>query len=63
MGARDKPNAVVIRGCLIVSALLGLAMESWPAFLVNLVVTIGGSYNAEGIRAKPDVRRHRGGRR
>ncbi len=56
MGARDKLNAVVVGGCLIVSAIFGTAMESWGAFWVILVLMIVGCSFAGGIRAHPDAR-------
>ncbi len=56
MGARDKLNAVVVWACLVVSALLGAAMESWGAFWGILVVTIAGCSCAGGIRTHPDAR-------
>ncbi len=56
MGARDKLNAVVFWGCLIVSALLGAVMGSWGAFWGILVVTIVGCSCAGGIRTHPDAR-------
>jgi hypothetical protein len=52
MGARSKLNTVVVWTCLIVSALVGLAGESWGVFWGVLVVTIGGCYTAGDIRIR-----------
>ena len=53
MGARDKLNGVVVGACLIVSALLGAAMESWWAFWGILLILVIGSSGAGGIRTQP----------
>ncbi len=53
MGARDKLNAAVVWGCLIVSALLGAAMGSWGAFWGILLILVIGSSGAGGIRTQP----------
>ncbi len=53
MGARDKLNAIVVWGCLIVWAILGAAIGSWGAFWIILVVMIVGSSGAGGIRTQP----------
>lgn len=61
--AREKLNAVVVLGCLVVSILLGgLVMRDWLAFFGILVVTIAACHHAEGIRIKPGTRRPDGGR-
>ena len=51
MGARDKLNAVVLWGCLVVSAIFGAAVGSWGAFWGLLIITIVGCSCAGGIRA------------
>jgi hypothetical protein len=56
MGARSKLNTIVIWVCLIVSALIGIAAESWGVFWGVLVVSIGGCYSAGDIRMRPDRR-------
>ena len=56
MRARAKLNAAVVSGCLIASAILGAAMETWAAFWGILVVTIVGCSCAGGIRTQPDAR-------
>jgi len=53
VGARDKLNAVVFWGCLIVSALLGAAMGSWGAFWGILLIMVIGCSGAGGIRTQP----------
>ena len=53
MGARDKLNGVVVGACLIVSALLGAAMESWGAFwgiFLIMVICCSGAVGIEGQR-------------
>ena len=62
MGAREKLNTVVVWGCLIVAALLGLSFESYFVAAAAFVVMVGASYNAQGIRIQPDARRPSGGR-
>ncbi len=56
MGARHKLNTVIVWGCLIVSAFVGLAAENWGVFWGMLVVTIGGCYTAGDIRTRPTGR-------
>jgi hypothetical protein len=41
MGAMPKPNAAYVNGCLQVSAVVGLMMESWSASLLALAVLVG----------------------
>ena len=68
MGARHKLNAVYLYGCLAVAAIVGAVAQSWPLFLLPLVVAVATSVHSGGIRDRPadghrpQVRRPRRGR-
>jgi hypothetical protein len=54
--ARTKLNVAYFNGCLVVAAVIGVALESWIVFLATLAVTIGYGVYGGDIRPKP-VRR------
>jgi hypothetical protein len=54
--AREKLNAVVVAGCMLISLLIGGAFNSWLVFFLTLIVTIALGYDAGAIRDHPDGR-------
>ena len=53
MGAREKLNGIAVWSCLLGSALLGAALESWGAFWGTLALSLAWCCGAGGIRARP----------
>jgi hypothetical protein len=48
MGARQKLNGVAFGGCCLVAGLVGVAAQSWWAFLVALALAGGWAvYNGD----------------
>ena len=41
MGARQKLNGAAVGGCVAVAGLIGVAAQSWWAFLIALAVAAG----------------------
>jgi hypothetical protein len=56
MGARHKLNAAYFNGCLLLSAVLGAAAQSWAVFLGALAVSLALGVHAGDIRTRPDRR-------
>jgi hypothetical protein len=63
LGARTKLNAAHFNGCLFVSAVVGLAAQSWLAFLLTLAVSVAVSVHSGGIRSQPALSRRPAARR
>jgi hypothetical protein len=55
MNARTKLNYAYIEGSLLIAALLGLVLQSWPIFFAALVALLIGNVVNGGIRPS---RRH-----
>ena len=63
MGARTKLNAANFNGCLLVSAVVGLAAQSWLVFLLTLAVSVAAAVHSGGIRGQPAASRRPAARR
>lgn len=50
MNARKKLNVAYLHGALVFSAVVGLAMDSWPAFLITLGVLLAAAFYTGDIR-------------
>jgi hypothetical protein len=50
MNARNKLNIAYLNGSLIVAAVLGLILHSWPIFVIALVVLVIANVLSGGIR-------------
>lgn len=58
MGARQKLNGLTFGACCVVAGLVGVAAQSWWAFLIALAVAAGWALSNGDIRPN----RHRLGR-
>jgi len=52
MGARNKLNAAYANGALIIAAILGLLLQSWPVFIVVAIWLLIESLSTGDIRPK-----------
>jgi len=50
VGARTKLNVAAINGSLVIAAIVGLALESWPAFWAVAILLVVGNLYAGEIR-------------
>lgn len=56
MGARAKLNAAYFHGSLLLAALLGLLVQSWPLFILALIVLLISNLYSGEIRPDPHMR-------
>jgi hypothetical protein len=56
MGARQKLNFAYFNGALLIAAIAGLALNSWPLFILSLAVGVLGGFHRGEIRATPRKR-------
>jgi hypothetical protein len=50
VGARTKLNVAAINGSLVIATVVGLALESWPAFWAVAILLVVGNLYAGAIR-------------
>ena len=50
MGARKKLNTAYVTGSLVLSAVLGLAAQSWAVFFVLLVLMLAANFYESNLR-------------
>jgi hypothetical protein len=57
VGARTKLNVAAINDSLVIAAVVGLALESWPAFWAVAILLVVGNLHAGAIRPPGSRRR------
>ncbi|WP_165253728.1 hypothetical protein [Paludisphaera soli] len=56
MNARNKLNVAYLNGCLFFASIIGVAAQSWPAFLATFAALAAGGVACGDIRLRPGRR-------